>query len=51
VTIPGDDSGSEYWVMTSHSYVQNAVNNVRELLQSEGFDLKTMAKTPFPSNY
>jgi hypothetical protein len=37
--------------MTSHSYVRNAVNNVRELLQSDGFDLKTTAKTPFPSNY
>jgi hypothetical protein len=37
--------------MTSQSYVRNAVNNVREMLQSEGYDLKTTAKTPFPSNY
>jgi hypothetical protein len=51
VTIPGDDSGSEYWAMTSHSYVCNAANNVREMLQLDGFDLKTTAKTPFPSNY
>jgi hypothetical protein len=51
VIIPGDDSGSEYWAMTSHTYVRNAVHNVRELLQSEGFDLKTTAKTPFPSGY
>jgi hypothetical protein len=51
VTILGDDSGSEYWAMTSHSYVRNAVNNVRDMLQSDGFDLKTTAKTPFPSNY
>jgi hypothetical protein len=51
VTIPGDDSGSEYWAMTSHTYVRNAVNNVREMLHAEGFDLKTTAKMPFPSNY
>jgi hypothetical protein len=51
VTIPGDDSGMEYWSMTSQSYVRNAVNNVREMLESEGYDLKTTAKTPFPSNY
>jgi len=51
VTIPGDDSGMEYWLMTSQTYVRNAVNNVREMLQSEGYDLKTTAKTPFPSNY
>jgi hypothetical protein len=51
VTIPGDQCGMEYWSMTSQSYVRNAVNNVREMLQSEGYDLKTTAKTPFPSNY
>jgi hypothetical protein len=37
--------------MSAHLYVRNAVNNVREMLQSEGFDLKMTAKTPFPSNY
>jgi hypothetical protein len=42
----------EYWpMMTSQSYVRNAVNNVREMLQSEGYNLKTTAKTPFPLNY
>jgi hypothetical protein len=51
VTVPGDDSGMEYWSMTSQTYVRNAVNNVREMLRSEGYDLKTTAKTPFPSNY
>jgi hypothetical protein len=51
VTIPGDQCGMEYWSMTSQSYVRNAVNNVREMPQSKGYDLKTTAKTPFPSNY
>jgi hypothetical protein len=51
VYIPGDPSGREHWAITSQSYVRNAVNNVREMLQSEGYDLKTTAKTPFPSNY
>jgi hypothetical protein len=50
VTIPGDPSGSEYWALSSRSYVQNAVKNVKEMLQSEG-GLKTQAKTPFMSGY
>jgi hypothetical protein len=51
VTIPGDDTGLEYWSMSSHAYVKNAVENVKELLRPEGYALKTTAKTPFPSNY
>jgi hypothetical protein len=51
VTIPGNDTGLEYWSMSSHSYVKNAVENVKELLCPEGYTLKTTAKTPFPSNY
>jgi hypothetical protein len=51
VYIPGDPSGREHWAITSQSYIRNAANNVCEMLQSEGYDLKTMAKTPFPSNY
>jgi hypothetical protein len=51
VYIPGDSSGQEHWAITLQSYICNAVNNVREMLQSEGYDLKTTAKTPFPSNY
>jgi hypothetical protein len=50
VTIPGDPSGSEYWAISSQSYVQNAVKNVKELLHSEG-GLKAQAKTPFMSGY
>jgi hypothetical protein len=49
-TIPGDPSGSEYWAISSRSYVQNAVKNVKEMLQSEG-GLKAQAKTPFISGY
>jgi hypothetical protein len=51
VTIPGDDTGLEYWSISSHAYVKNAVENVKELLRPEGYALKTTAKTPFPSNY
>jgi hypothetical protein len=51
VTIPGDDTGLEYWSISSHVYVKNAVENVKELLRPEGYALKTTAKTPFPSNY
>jgi hypothetical protein len=50
VTIPGDSSGSEYCAISSRSYVQNAVKNVKEMLQSEG-GLKAQAKTPFMSGY
>jgi hypothetical protein len=50
VTIPGDDSCNEFWALSSRSYVQNAVKNVREMLQHEG-GLKNSAKTPFMSGY
>jgi hypothetical protein len=50
VTIPGDDSGHEYWSISSRTYVQNAVNNVKEMLKDEG-GLKGTAKTPLPSGY
>jgi hypothetical protein len=51
VTIPGDNTGLEYWSMSSHEYVKNTVENFKELIRSEGYALKTMVKTPFPSNY
>jgi hypothetical protein len=50
VTIPGDDSGHEYWSILSCTYVQNAVNNVNEMLRDKG-GLKGTAKIPFPSGY
>jgi hypothetical protein len=51
VTIPGDDSGHEYWLISSRTYVQNAINNVKEMLKDEG-GLKGTAKTPLlPSGY
>lgn len=51
VMIPGDDTGREYWSMSSSTYVKNAVNNVKQLLSEEDRFLKTTAKTPLPSGY
>jgi hypothetical protein len=51
VMIPGDYTGREYWSMSSHSYVRNAVNNVKQLLLEENRFLKTTAKTSLPSGY
>jgi hypothetical protein len=50
VTFPKDDSGQEYWSVSSRTSVRNAVNNVKELLKDEG-GLKGTAKTPLPSGY
>jgi hypothetical protein len=50
VTIPGDDSGHEYWSISSRTYVRNAINNVKEMLKNEG-GLKGTVKTPLPSGY
>jgi hypothetical protein len=49
VTRPGDPSGKEYWSFSAHTYVRNAVRNVKMMLQEEGRGLKSTAKTPFPS--
>ena len=49
VTRPGDPTGQEYWSFSAHTYVKNAVKNVKLLLQEEGRGLKSTAKTPFPS--
>jgi hypothetical protein len=50
VTRPGDPSGKEYWSFSAATYVKNAVRNVKLLLQAEGRNLKSTAKTPFPSS-
>jgi hypothetical protein len=50
-TIPNDATGAEYWSMSSHSYVRNAVQNVKLLLNEEGRGLKATAKTPFSTTY
>jgi hypothetical protein len=50
-TIPNDATGGEYWSMSSHSYVRNAVQNVKLLLNEEGRGLKSTAKTPFSTTY
>jgi hypothetical protein len=50
VTIPGDDSGHEYWSISSRTYVRNAVNNVKDMVKDAG-GLKGTAKTPLPSGY
>ena len=49
ITRPGDSSGREYWSFSAHTYVRNAVRNVKLLLQQEGRGLKSTARTPFPS--
>jgi hypothetical protein len=52
-SIPGDDSsGQEYWAMSARTYVRNAIETVKKLLQDDGgYGLKTTAKTPLPSGY
>ena len=49
VTRPDDATGREYWLFSAHTYVKNAVKNVKLLLQEEGRGLKSTAKLPFPS--
>ena len=49
VTRPGDPTGREYWSFSAHTYVRNAVCNVKIMLQAEGRGLKSTTKTPFPS--
>ena len=49
MTRPGDPTGKEYYSISAHTYVRNAVKNVKLLLQEEGRNLKSTAKTPFPS--
>jgi hypothetical protein len=51
VQLGDNNTGCEYWSMSSQSYVKNAVNNVKQLLLEENQYLKTTAKTPFPSGY
>jgi hypothetical protein len=46
VMIPGDESGLEYWSISSRTYVRNN----KEMRKDEG-GLKGTAKTPLPSNY
>lgn len=47
VTRSSDPTGREYWSFSAHTYVVNAVKNVKTLLQEEGWGLKK--STPFPS--
>jgi hypothetical protein len=49
VTRPGDPTGREYWAFSANTYVKNAVKNVKLLLQADGRNLKSTAKSPFPS--
>jgi Reverse transcriptase (RNA-dependent DNA polymerase) len=49
VTRPGDNTGCKYWSFSAHTYVRNAVQNVKLLLQEEGRGLKSTAKAPFSS--
>jgi hypothetical protein len=47
VTRPGDPTGREYWAFSANTYVKNAVRNVKLLLQADGRNMKTTAKSPF----
>ena len=49
VTRPGDPTGREYWAFSANTYVKNAVRNVKLLLQADGRNLKSTAKSPFSS--
>ena len=49
VTQPGNPTGCEYWAFSANTYVKNAVRNVKMLLKEVGRNLKTTAKSPFPS--
>ena len=49
VTRPGDPTGREYWSLSANTYVKNAVRNVKLLLQGDGRNLKSTAKSPFSS--
>jgi hypothetical protein len=49
VTRPGDPTGREYWAFSANTYVKNAVKNVMLLMKADGRNLKTTAKSPFPS--
>lgn len=47
---PKDSSGREYWALSAATYVKNAVQNVKILLEAEGRGLKSTAKTPFSNS-
>jgi hypothetical protein len=52
VHIPGDDRGQEFWAKSARTYVCNAVETIKKLLQEDGgLGLKNLAKTPLPSGY
>jgi hypothetical protein len=51
VMIPRDDSGHEYWSISSRTYVRKAVQNIKEMMLKDEGGLKGTAKTPLPSNY
>lgn len=49
VMRPGDPTGCDYWAFSANTYVKNAVRNVNLLLlQANGRNLKSTAKTPIP---
>jgi hypothetical protein len=43
LTRPRDNTGREYWSFLAHTYVCNAVRNVKLLLHEEGRGLKSTA--------
>jgi hypothetical protein len=49
VTRPRDNTGRKYWSFSAHTHVHNAVQNVKLLLQEEGWGLKSTAKAPISS--
>ena len=49
-TIP-DDPGKQYWYMSSHTYVKEAVRNVKKWVTDNGHKWKTNVSSVLPSGY
>ena len=45
------DNGTKCWSFSSSQYVQNAIKNVEDHLQSRGTSLPNRAKSPWSTNY
>ena len=45
------DNGAHFLAFSSSQYNQNAVKNVEDYLQKKGDKFKTLAESPWSSNY
>ena len=46
-----DDPEKVYWAMSSEKYVKEAIRNVQDWVNSNGYELKKSIKTHFPTGY